>query len=257
MRRKELSIESTALLGIEYHICDGVTIRQPSLLDVIEYGESAYYNTIGYLTCIPSDCKAALDDIGLDWCQLSDFDMFVLSTHSLTPDDTWLFLGEDLDFSKLELYINDDGDKQLRSTDGKIVIDDAARAKLSAYLCYAHGIVKKPEFPANEMARMMLLEESREAMRTPTEHLDQSMLPRLISYVANAPGSKYDYDACLKLRFSTFMDSVRRLQVISNAEALRNACYGGMIDTSKIDKNELDMLRDMSANKQRSVVRGV
>ena len=41
------------------------------------------------------------------------------------------------------------------------------------------------------------------------------------------------------------MDSVKRIPVISNAMAMLQGIYGGWVDTSKLDKNALDWMRDL------------
>lgn len=254
MRKTPLTIDEALVLGEDYAVGGGITIRQPTIEEVVRYGEASYYRVVGLLTAISSDCKAALNDMGLDWCKVTDFSMFVLSTRSLTQEDTYMLFGDELDLSKCELFASDDEKIELRSPDGKFVIDEECRAKLSSFLCRMHQITKKPEFPANDFAREMLLDESREEARKSAEKPPQLILPTLISFIANAPGSKYDYDTCKQLKYSVFMDAVSRIQIIGNASALRSACYSGMIDTSKIDKSELNMMREITYGGEREVV---
>ena len=41
------------------------------------------------------------------------------------------------------------------------------------------------------------------------------------------------------------MDDVQRLQIINNADALLHGMYSGMIDTKKINKNEINWMREL------------
>ena len=244
MRKRPITLDEALVLGDDYDVGGNIVIRQPTIEDIIRYDEISYYRMVGLLTCISSDCKAALDDIGLDWCNVSDFEMFVLSTRTLTIEDTSILLGDEIDLSKMSMYVDENQRPQcLKSDDGKFVIDEASRRKLSEFLCRMHQIIKKPEFPTNDFARQMLLEESRDKQRLAEGKEEEPILPTLISFISNINGSKYDYESCRKLKYSTFMDSVARLQIITNATALRNAAYSGWVDTSKIDKKELDMMR--------------
>ena len=43
-----------------------------------------------------------------------------------------------------------------------------------------------------------------------------------------------------------FMDSIKRIPVILNAIAMLQGIYGGWVDTSKLDKNALDWMRDLN-----------
>ena len=46
-----------------------------------------------------------------------------------------------------------------------------------------------------------------------------------------------------------FMDAVSRIQVIRNTTALLHGCYSGMIDISKIKKEELNFMREIKFKK--------
>jgi hypothetical protein len=43
-----------------------------------------------------------------------------------------------------------------------------------------------------------------------------------------------------------FFDEVNRLQIIHNADALLSACYSGFCDTSKLNKKQLNWMRDLN-----------
>lgn len=255
MRKRPPTIDEALILGDDYEICEGVYVRQPTISEIIRYDEPSYYRMVGLLTCISSDCKAALDDIGLDWCQVSDFEMFILATRTLTVEDTEILLGPDVDLSKMHMYVDESNKpKCLMSDDGKIQIDEGARHRLNEFLCKMHQIIKKPEFPGNDFAREMLLEESREKMQKAQDETEELILPTLISFISNVNGSKYDYETCKELKYSMFMDSVARLQIIGNATALRNAAYSGWVDASKIDKEEMNMMRSIKLERTYNAV---
>lgn len=254
MTRQPLTVEEALILGDDFDVGGGIIIRQPTIGDVIRFSESSYYKVIASLTAISSDCKASLFDLGLDWCEISDFDMFLISTRGLNQSDTEILFGDEIDLSTFDIFRRDDGQAELRSPDGRYVIDAQVQKRISEFLCRMHQIVKKPEFPENEFAREMLLEESRMERDSNAERQAKTILPQLISFIANAPGSKYDYETCKQLKYSIFMDAVARIQIIGNASALRNACYSGMIDTSKINKSELNMMREITLSNDSQVV---
>ena len=80
--------------GEPFKINSKITIYQPSIGDVVSFGERQYYSMIHTLTCIPSDMKSQLDDMGVNYMEISDFELFVMLSRGLTRDMTRLVLGD-------------------------------------------------------------------------------------------------------------------------------------------------------------------
>ena len=74
----------------------------------------------------------------------------------------------------------------------------------------------------------------------------QSTLLPLISACLNHPGFKYKKNDFREVGIVEFMDSVQRLQIYESSTALMKGMYSGFLDTSKIDKEELNFMRDIS-----------
>ena len=87
-------------IGDAYVINDNVTILQPTVRDIAEFGEKDFFSVVHTITAIPSDMKSNLDDMGLDWVEVEDFELFMMLAQTLTPDKTSILFGE-LNFSKL------------------------------------------------------------------------------------------------------------------------------------------------------------
>ena len=64
--------------GEPFHINDKIAIYIPTIGDIVEFGERKYYGMIHTLTCIPSDMKSQLFDMGIDYEKLSDFELFMM-----------------------------------------------------------------------------------------------------------------------------------------------------------------------------------
>ena len=58
--------------------------------------------------------------------------------------------------------------------------------------------------------------------------------------------SKYKKNELREVGIVEFMDSVQRLQVYESSTALLKGIYSGFVDASKIDKNELNFMREIS-----------
>ena len=86
--------------GEDYIVNSYITIHQPTIGEIVKYGEKEYYSMIHTLTCIPSDMKSQLWDLQIDYMEISDFTLFMLLTRALSQEQTSLIFG-DLDLSKL------------------------------------------------------------------------------------------------------------------------------------------------------------
>lgn len=75
--------ELQAYFGEDYVVTDKIRVHSPTLGDVIKYGERRYYSLLYLLTAIPSDMKSYLFDAGIDYEEISDFDLFCSLTRGL------------------------------------------------------------------------------------------------------------------------------------------------------------------------------
>ena len=229
--------------GDDYIINDYITISQPTIGDIIKYGEASYFSTVHTLTAIPSDLKSQLWDMGFDWTEMEDFELFMLLSQTLTPDRTSLLFG-DLDFSKLRPYPNQvNGDIVLADKETGIIIDKMIYMRIMSYLRKLHNITPKVEKAANKMTKKILIEEDRTKIRLNKEKPFKSYLLPLISSVKVKQGYTKDYVRNMGLY--EFFDDIARMQVINNADHLLSAAYAGTIDMKKINKQELNWMKEL------------
>ena len=229
--------------GDDYIINDYIKIHQPSIGQVVSYGEAAYFSTIYTLTAIPSDLKSQLWDMGFDWTEVDDFELFIMLSQTLTPDRTSL-LFDDLDFSKLKPYPNKvNGDIVLADKETGIIIDKMIYLRIVSYLRKLHNITPKIEKAANEMTKKILIEEDRNKIAFNQDKPFKSYLLPLISSVKVKQGYTKDYVRNMGLY--EFFDDIARMQVINSADHLLSAVYAGTIDMKKINKNELNWMKEL------------
>ena len=88
--------------GDDYIVNDNIKIHQPTIGELIKC-ERDYFSVIYTLTAIISDMKSQLWDMGLDWCEIEDFQLFLMLAPTLTQDRTSILFG-DLDFSQMKIY---------------------------------------------------------------------------------------------------------------------------------------------------------
>lgn len=249
-----------------------ITLYQPKIDDVIKLGEKRYYQVINTLTAIPSDMKPQLWDMGICWEDIDDFTLFAMSAPTLKVEDTHMLFG-DLDFSKFRLGENtrnhlpvlfqlvyDSQDNLIYDSEGKpecIVIDEYIYQLLMKLLRTMHNITPKREKAGSKWVRDYLIQKQRDEIEEQSKKEYSSFLLPLISSMLNSPEFKFSLNEIKQMPYFTFMDSVKRVQLIRNSTALLYGCYGGFIDTSKIDKKELDWMIDFSKQEKKKRKNGV
>ena len=130
--------------GKDYVVNQYITIHSPSVGEVIDFGEADYFSTVHSLTCIPSDMKSQLFDMGLDYEEVSDFELFIMLSSVLPVERTKILFG-DLDFTEFEVCVDQDNRKYMVNRNTHAIIDELAYMKIAGYLRKYHNINPKVE----------------------------------------------------------------------------------------------------------------
>lgn len=228
--------------GDPYIINEHISISQPLINDIVLYGERDYFSMVHTITAIPSDVKSMLwDQMGLDWTEVDDYELFMMMAQTLTQDKTSILFGS-LDLSKMKPYRNKQNDGiVLADVESGIVIDKMIYMRIVSYLRKLHNIKPKIERAANKMTKKILLDEDREKIRLSKDKPFQSYLLPMITSVKVKQGYTKDYVRNMGL--NEFFTEVSRLQIIDQADHLLNGVYCGMADLSKVDKKNFDWMR--------------
>lgn len=233
--------KSKMFLGFDYVINDKLTLRNPSIREVVEFGEDRYFSIVHTLASIPSDFKSRLWDSGIDYESISDFDLFIMLTRGMTPKDTKLVFG-DLDLSKFKVENStQNGNAILKN--GDIIIDEHIYIDIVSYLRGMHNITPKIERSSNSHVKHILIEEDRTniKMRMAKEH--EPFLYNLLVSMINTEEFKYNSKDVLDISIYEFLESVSQIQHKKHACSLVQGSYSGMVDMSKIKKKDLSWIR--------------
>ena len=232
--------------GDPYVVNDNITIYQPNIGQIMTYGERKYYSMVHTITAIPSDMKSQLADMKLHYEEVEDFQLFMMLAPTLSKESTSILFG-DIDFSELKPIQNpQNGQIVLANRETGLVIDVLLYEKIVNYLRQVHGLKKKVEKAKNARTKKILIEEDRRNIEMNKNKPYKSFLTPLVSAVKVRMGYTKEY--VRNMGIYEFTDDVQRLQIIHNADALLHGMYGGMIDTKKINKNELNWMRELDKN---------
>lgn len=231
--------------GEDFYINDKIKITQPTIGQIVQYGEQGYFGMAHTITAIPSDMKSQLWDMNIDWMEISDFELFTLLCKTLPVEKTSILFG-DLDFTELKLYPHpqNEGMVVLANKDNGVIIDEYIYMKMAEYVRRMHGFTKKVERAKNKMTKKILIQEDRNKIAANAKKSYESYLLPLVSSVQVRMGYTKEYIKNMGL--CEFTDIVSRTQIIVSSDALLHGMYSGMIDTKKINKNELNWMREIT-----------
>lgn len=235
-----------------YEINDRIKIRKPTIRDIAKFGEQKYYSLLSAFVSVPSDLKAELDELGIDFTTISDWELFLLLVRQISKEDStvWFEDGIDFTYDMSNLYLNKENGQTVLITNDGVTIDINIYNKMATYLRAIHDIVVRRERPFNKLTKKVMLREARDKLAIARRKPYRSQLRNMISTVVNSEGGKYNYEEILDLDIVAFTDSVKRISCIVSTRALMQGSYSGMIDLKKIPKESFDMMRDLTPKAQ-------
>lgn len=255
--------ELKVYFGEDYYPSEQIRITQPTIGDILEFGDSKFYSIVTSLCSNPTMYRLQLWEMGVDWNDISDFDLFSLIIKNYTPEDTHLLFG-DLNLSWFEriydkekdcnILINiprdENGNPIISDYQNLIVIDEVVYIKIVEYLRYMFNIHPKVEKAKGKGTKQAIIDEEKinyqlQLQKAKDNQIQKSFLLPLISSAVNHPGFKYKKNELREVGIVEFMDSIQRLQIYESTHALLSGTYSGMVDTSKIDKKEFNFMRDI------------
>lgn len=238
--------ELKVYFGEDFKINDHVIIRQPTVGEILQAGELAYFGMVNALTAVPSDYIAQLHKIKIDWNEMTDFELFCLLAPSMEMETTKLLFGG-LDFSQFTIVPTGPHQCYLHHEQLDFDLDEVAYMAIKNYLCHVHNMTpRRNKIAGNSITKDIMIEDALDELKKAGKKKQKSVLRSIISTLVNYEGFKYNLEEVKTMKLGAFYDSARRIPVIQSSRALLQGCYSGNIDTKKLNKNELNYMRDLS-----------
>lgn len=248
-----------------YKVKDKIIINQPTIQDIIDYGEREFYTMLRIFIENTTMCRVQLWDLGIDWNKISDYQLFVGFVPMLQPEQTKVLFG-DLNFTLLKPWPrqipNPKFDENKEEDDEKnpkeiteiilydpvndIELNEADYLQIALCLRTMFGFFPKDE-KVLSFKKDVIEQERANMKRAAEKNKDKSsstLLP-LISSCVNHPGFKYKIEELKDIGICAFMDSVQRLQIYESTTALLKGAYSGFIDTKDIKPEQFNFMREI------------
>ena len=186
-----------------------------------------------------------LEKINIPFDEISDYILFCkLLSKQYTNKDTSILFDENLDFSKMNLYLNKESNSYIliddeSETEDKLIINEEIYFKLITYLREIHHLKRNEKVAGSGSCRRAFIEDALMEYEAQKYEPQKSFLLPMISTMVNSEGFKHDEQTVWDMNIYCFMDSVKRISKIRNSTLLLQSGYSGFgIDLNKLTNKE-------------------
>ena len=235
--------------GEDYVVSNYIKIHQPTLDEICDYGEREYYSMIYNITATPQSLKVQLWDMGIDYTTITPFELFYNILYKAYPKEKTSIIFGDLDFTRFQVMQRKDDESILlyQVIDNQpVIIDEFTYNVIMDYLRQVHIIHKDEKIPANNTTKMILIEDDREEYERNKNKEYHSQLKNMVSAMINSEGFKYNHSEVWNMKINAFMDSVKRISKIKNADLLLQSGYSGFgVNLKEVSNKQIDWLGEL------------
>ena len=228
------------LYAKEWPVNKDIKIFIPTVGQVID-NEDMYYNIISRLTAMPIDLMVQLDEMGIDFTTVDEFQLFISMLNGMKDDDVSLVFG-DLDLSKFEVRIDEDYNIAFVNTVDDIVIDRKTYFQITGVLRKLHHLEKNRRKPGNDEAKKYMLERAKKKQKRSKNKAFDSQLEDLIIAMVNAKEFKYDFQSVRDISIYQFNESVYQIIKRVDYDNRMVGIYTGSISAKEFKPDDLNWL---------------
>ena len=231
------------LYARDVRVNDYVSIRVPTVREIID-DEDRYFGMVSLVVSTPCDMMVQLDDIGIDFTQINEWQLFCMMFGSLKERDTSLLFG-DLDLNKFRPAINEKtGEQVLLDGENGFIIDRLVHDSIARTIRKVLFLEKNDKQPGNEEARKFMIERARKKMkRAAKKGAHSSGLEDLIISLVNASEFPYNYETVLDITIYQFYASLHQVCKRVSFDKTMIGCYAGTVKASELSPDERTWLK--------------
>ena len=222
-----------------------ITISVPTMRTLIELGEKRFLQSINVLTTNTTEYRLVLWDAGIDWNELSDFELFCM-LHKQVESEISKQIFNGLDLNDFELFKKGDEIIVLYNEQLNIEINEDVYQHIAQYLRAVFRINPSEKITKDKFLKDMYIHKDRVEAERRKEKADNNIsIQPLISACVNHPGFKYKLAEVLDLGIYEFYDSVGRLNVYESTTAVLKGMYSGFVDSKAFSPNDFNFMKEL------------
>lgn len=242
----------------EYKLTDKLIVHIPTLAEIRkdQNTEIEYYGFISMFTRTPCDMMVELDDMGIDYTQIKEYDLFLMIFFSFIEskqekdEKNWNMVFPYLDLKDINISeLN--GKLVITNIDNEVVIDEGIYLKLADLIRDFLNLEKNMEhYKVPEVeTRKYIIDRQRLKRKRELERLKRngnkkspSILDGVILYLVNNCNFKYDFKTINDLTIYDFWASYRQIAKVEEIDGIMSGYWAGNVDLKKIDKATLNRI---------------
>lgn len=259
--------------GSDIPITDKIIVTQPTIDQIIEFGEKRYFQTVHCLTGVGADFKWQLwDYYGIDYTTIDDFELFKKMIWRSLSSKKYFYkeltenrekyaeqlkniseeeladmlvnplslILKNIDLADFEEYESDKYPETiLYDKEHDITIDRFVYMRIVDAVRKIHGFKRNNQLPANDITKMFLIDDAREEAMAAANKEYKSVLQPLISALVCKTG-QLGSDGIWNTKIFMFFDAIKRINKIQDATLLLQGAYSGFASLKGISKDRLD-----------------
>ena len=238
--------------GEDYTI-NGITISIPTIGDILNIGESKFYQAISPFISNSTSIRVLLYDVfKKDWNKTKDIEVFYILYQLLEDKEPLKLLFKDFSFDGFELIqarknVDDPEYNHLAlfNKDKNMIIYDDEYMEIAEFIRAMMNVHPKVEKAKGKTTKQWILQEDRmKAEQDDKKKCTSTLLP-LVSSCINHPGFKYRLEELKQVNICQFMDSVNRIQKYEQGTAALHGIYGGMVSAKDIPEDLINFMGDI------------
>lgn len=223
-------------------IIPNLSIRIPSVGEILE-DEQGYYSLVSSLTATPFQYMVQLDDMGIDFTEITDYQLFMMLFPNFAQGDMSILFG-DLDLSDISICEKKKNNTFiLYSSKNDILIDELIYTQLADCIRKINCLTRENRKPGNDEARAFRINLERKKQRRNAGKPYEPYLEKLIVALVNRPEFKYNYEQVNHLTIYQFNQSFAQIKTSITFDNTMIGVYAGTVDTSRMkDKSCLSWI---------------
>lgn len=227
----------------EIKINEKIAVRIPTVGYIIDH-EDEYYSTVFSLTATPFDVMVMLDDAGIDFTTINDWDLFCMLFPKIQEKDTsCIFKGFDIKNMK---PATKSGTNTIvfYDFDNDIVIDKRTFLLIGNALRFINNMKKTNKRPANEESKRYLLQLNREKLQRRRNKNNKSQIEDRIIAMVNRNEFPYDFDSVRNLSILQFNLSYEQICHKTVFDNTMIGCYAGTVKAKDLSPSQLSWVKE-------------
>lgn len=225
----------------EWWVDDDICMAIPTIGDILEFGEGAYFNTIYTLYATPYELMGQLDAMGIDYEKVSEFDLFCFAFLGMSEESAKMVF-TNINPKQYKLAADPEDKTKyalINETSGHVIRRDATE-KIAAVLRRLQCTEKCMKKAGNSAMKKYLLEKARKKLQSAKRSKSDSVIEEMLVCLLNTSEfAARNLNDALAMNVYFFNKSMRQINKKIDYDHVCAGIYAGTIDSKKINMHKI------------------